>query len=124
MEGIYKVKGFTKNASDGNKTDLNNMVLYLRDGKVSATGHYGSGTNYNSAKATVWTGKYRDDVIEWSEVYGTDSENPFIYHGFISATKLWGTYHWTYNSAIGVFEFDLERVEGGESSSSSGTWYQ
>jgi len=97
------------NASDGNKTELSNLVLFFKDGKISGSGNYGSGSNYNEGKSTSWSGKYNseDKSVEWIEVYGGNKETPFIYQGFRSEDKLWGTYRWTANQAVGTFEFTL-----------------
>jgi len=109
MAGVYKVKGFTRNASDGNQTNISNFVLFLKDNRLSGTGYYDSGTNYNSACATEWNGTYEGDSIEFSEKYG-GGEYPFLYHGFVHDNKLWGTYRWTKNAAVGTFEFELTPI--------------
>jgi len=106
MEGVYRLSGFTRNSSDGNTTPLSNFVLFLKDGRLSGTGYYDSGSNYNDSSATNWTGTYTGDSVEWTEKYGS-GEFPFYYHGFIYEGKLWGTYRWSKNQAIGTFEFEL-----------------
>jgi len=67
MEGVYRLSGFTRNSSDGNTTPLSNFVLFLKDGRLSGTGYYDSGSNYNDSSATNWTGTYTGDSVEWTE---------------------------------------------------------
>ncbi len=52
LNGAYKAAGHTINSSDGNRTELSNMVLHFQNGKVAGTGYYGSGSEYNEAKST------------------------------------------------------------------------
>jgi len=110
MSRVYKVNGFTRNAADSNKTTISNLVLVLKDNRLSGTGYYDAGSNYNAACYTEWTGTYEGDSIEFSEKYG-GGDYPFYYHGFLHDNKLWGTYRWSKNQAIGLFEFELTPVD-------------
>ena len=58
-----------------------------------------------------WSGSYDDTEIEWVERYGK-SDNVFNYRGIIEKNRISGTYKWTYNSAVGSFDFELERFGG------------
>ncbi len=54
MDGSYSVKGHTRNSFDGNTTRLENMSIHLKNGQLSGSGCYGSGSNYNSALSTTY----------------------------------------------------------------------
>jgi hypothetical protein len=91
---------WTINSSDGNKTELVNMTITLGDGILTGLGWYGAGTNYNDSLSskyiflfislilcnfmiTRWNGSfsYDNNSVEWSEIYGNQTEHPFIYSG-------------------------------------------
>ena len=57
-----------------------------------------------------WTGSYSGTEIEWIERNG---EHPgvFNYYGCIEQNRIRGTYKWTYNDAVGSFDFELERFD-------------
>jgi len=107
LEGPYRAVGYTKNSADGNTTHLSNLVVYFKEGKVTGNGHYGSGSNYNPAQRTQWKGTYGDGSVEWTEIYGDDTEYPFYYQGFYNQNSVWGTYRWSRNQAVGSFNFEL-----------------
>lgn len=52
FQGAYKAVGHTINSSDGNKTDLSNLVIHFQNGKLAGTGYYDGGSEYNEAKST------------------------------------------------------------------------
>lgn len=56
LDGPFRADGYTKNSADGNTTTLSNLVVYFREGKLTANGHYGAGTNYNDAQRTQYVG--------------------------------------------------------------------
>ena len=49
--------------------------------------------------------------IEWVERYG-ENDHVFNYHGTIENNRVRGTYKWTYNGAVGSFDFELEKLPG------------
>ncbi len=53
MDQSYRVKGYTRNSYDGNTTALTNMIIRLKNGQLTGSGCYNSGSNYNSAYSTV-----------------------------------------------------------------------
>jgi hypothetical protein len=57
-----------------------------------------------------WSGSYNGTEIEWTERYG-DNSYVFNYHGCIDQNRIRGTYRWTYNEAVGSFDFELERLD-------------
>lgn len=59
-----------------------------------------------------WAGTFAGDQIQFTEIYGDNEEFPFLYNGFIDGNKIWGTYRWTKNHAVGSFEFVLTHAAG------------
>ena len=58
-----------------------------------------------------WDGSYDGAHIQWTEYYGANHDHPFKYNGFIEHNRIWGTYKWTANNAVGSFDFQLERLD-------------
>ncbi|CAF3164186.1 unnamed protein product [Rotaria sp. Silwood2] len=85
------------------------MVLRLKNGRVSASGCYNAGSNYNNEQSVVWSGSYKETEIEWTERCGGIAD-VFNYNGFIENNKIWGTYKSTFNNCVGSFDFVLERL--------------